>query len=277
MRRGAAILLLGVALACGAPDDESAPDVLDALREQAATPEQRALLERLTPADVEPLLGGAPGEDGVVQRAPRLAADVALPPVEPAPVEAGAPTRVALDLGGAGPFEGRARVVRVGGDSVWLDAGGNEVRIRAALAGRALAVAEGENVRLTVRAGTPERRRDILELRAAGDALGYALVGARGPVVVELRRFELRASQLAGGRGNRAPVQVGVGRETRVIEEFGVPVLFEEAGVRVEVLASVAADEAAARVLPESHRLELVVWSEKPVAPREPPEPANER
>lgn len=158
----------------------------------------------------------------------------------------------------------QTRVSSMRNNRVTIASPKGDIRLWARVGGRELALAEGDAVDVEVRSGTPFHRDDTVQLRGTNDAMGYALVGGDAPVSIELSYFELVATQDNNRReDNSAGVEIRVGNETQRVDQIGTTVRFRSAGLVVQVLASVAADENAATVLPESHRLEIAVWRDK--------------
>ena len=159
------------------------------------------------------------------------------------------------------PLETSGRVVGVQAEMLTIEAPEGIVQLQTRVGGRTLTLAEGDEVDVEVRTGSAFQRSDYVQIRGEKDALGYALVGGEKPVTIELSFFELTARQ-DGSRtaDNSMGVTVQVGDESQRIDELGEVLHFEAAGLSVQVLASIAADEETAAILPESHRLEIVVW-----------------
>jgi hypothetical protein len=172
--------------------------------------------------------------------------------------------RVPAQAFGEKPLATRGRVVGVQAEMLTIRAPEGLVQLQTRVGGRTLVFAEGEEVDVEIRSGTPFSRSDYLQLRGASDALGYALVGGNAPVTIELSFFNLTARQ-EGPRGsdNSMGVTIQVAGESQRIENLGEAIHFQTAGLFVQVLASIAADENTAAVLPESHRLEIVVWPDQ--------------
>lgn len=159
------------------------------------------------------------------------------------------------------PLTTRGRVLGVQAEMLTIQAPEGTVRLQTRVGGRTLALGEGEEVDVEIQSGTPFRRSDYVQVRGEKDALGYALVGGDAPVTIELSFFDLTARQDGPRAGdNTMGVTVQVGNESQRVDKLGETLRFEAAGLLVQVLASVAADEEAAALLPESHRLEIVVW-----------------
>lgn len=159
------------------------------------------------------------------------------------------------------PLETTGRVVGVQAEMLTIEAPEGTVKLQTRVGGRTLTLTEGDEVDVEIRSGSAFQRSDYVQIRGEEDALGYALVGGEEPVTIELSFFELTARQ-DGSRtaDNSMGVTVQVGDESQRIDELGEVLHFEAAGLSVQVLASIAADEKTAAILPESHRLEIVVW-----------------
>jgi len=159
------------------------------------------------------------------------------------------------------PLVTRGRVVNVQAERLTIEAPEGMVQLQIRVGGRTLALREGEEVDIEIRTGSPFRRSDYLQVKGEKDALGYALVGGEGPVTIELPLFNLTARQEdPRADRNTMGVTVRVGEESQRIDELGDTLRFEAAGLFVRVLASIAADEKTAALLPEPHRLEIIVW-----------------
>lgn len=189
-----------------------------------------------------------PADQGVQRMPPQLDTQVLM-------------ERVPDQAFGDKPLETSGRVVGVQAEMLTIEAPEGMLQLQTRVGGRTLTLAEGDEVDIEVRTGSVFQRSDYVQIRGEKDALGYALVGGEEPVTIELSFFELTARQ-DGSRNadNSMGVTVQVGDESQRIDELGEVLHFEAAGLFVQVLASIAADEETAAILPESHRLEIVVW-----------------
>ncbi len=162
---------------------------------------------------------------------------------------------------GSKPLVTRGRVLGVQAQMLIIETPEGTIQLHARVGGRTLALTEGDEVDVDIQIGTPFRRSDYVQVRGEKDALGYALVGGESPVTIELSFFDLTARQ-EGRRAddNSMGVTVRVGDESQRVDKVGETLHFQAAGLFVQVLASIAADEHTAAVLPESHRLEIAIW-----------------
>lgn len=159
------------------------------------------------------------------------------------------------------PLQMSGRVVGVQAEMLTIEGPEGTVKLLTRVGGRTLTLMEGDEVDVEVRSGSVFQRSDYVQIRGEKDALGYALVGGEEPITIELSFFELTARQdNSRTADNSMGVTVQVGNESQRIDELGEVLHFEAAGLFVQVLASIAADEETAAILPESHRLEIVVW-----------------
>ena len=162
---------------------------------------------------------------------------------------------------GEKPLTTRGRVRGVEAATLAIEAPEGLVQLQTLLGGRTLALKEGDEVDVEIRRGTPFQRSDYLQVRGEKDALGYALVGGESPVKIELSFFNLTAKQEGPRRENNTMgVMVQVNDESQHFDKVGETLEFKTAGLFVQLLTSIAADEKTAAILPESHRLEIAVW-----------------
>ena len=264
--RGQSWMLVIAILAGCAPKGppESAADAARAQAKVAADPKQQELWAAAAKAGPPPGMEKLQAGDSVVAtRAPTVMKDqptqMTLQPI----AESVPAAFVALDVPKELPaFAGGARVlaVREALQTIELDVGqGEPLRLQVKVRNGALRIAAGETVQLAMRQGDPFRRDDLFTIRAKNDDFAYSLVGAQGPVKLEIPLLRLTASQTGEAKDSAMGVTVTLDRETRVLAP-GEEAPFKTGGLTVKVLASVAAQGEVANLLPEPYRLEIMAW-----------------
>jgi len=259
---GLALLLL----ACPAADQppRQSEEMLEAQAELATDPSQAEAWKEAAARPAE--LPEPPGEGQVTVRKPAAVSDRASTP-RPQPFPADLPAAAVLVSAPELPegFAGPMTVEAVDGEYLTLDLGQDRLlRLHAKVRGRPLQARPGETGRLVFRStGDPFHRDDTLEIDLPAEEFFQVVAGGDRPVRVEVRSFKLSAAQTEPAERGGMPVQIRAGNVVRTLragEETDVA-----GGLTVRVVASVAASEEAAAVLPERYRLELIGWRSRGV------------
>lgn len=270
MRMQCLLILTGLMLVGGcAPAPEAPKDAREAARTQAelSTDAEQARLwqeaaESGTTAGMEQLsVEGSP----VRTRQPAVVPDQAVEAQRkayPETIQSAVTVVSAAELDA--PFSGPARVASTDGEFLTLDLGEERVlSLQTKVRGGPLRVKEGETAELLYRAGDPFARNDVIALKLEDDDLLYALVGADGPVSLELEAFDLTAKQVGEPKDNTMAVEISSGGESHTLSA-GEQATLRKPGLTVEVKASVAVQGESAYALPgRPYRIELLGWRTK--------------
>ncbi len=259
------VLISSSLAACATAERLTMSDSDLAMRQaQLATSAEQAKLWRAaakSPA-VTGLSNASYGGDAVVQRVPtRIAADAMATGSERlgAGVSTGYAAQALPDLPKA--YRGTAQVTSTAGDSLVLNLPNlGEARLLAKAAGRPLRAKAGDHAQIYMRRGDPFHRNDVMAITLPEDQFIHALVGADGPVTLDLPAYRLVAQQTGEVRQNGLGVQVTLDGETRFLQA-GDKADFAAGGLTVMINASVAVQGEAAHALPgKPYRLELIAW-----------------
>lgn len=266
-----AFVLAGIALALAACAESAEEQQQAAVEQPSATmaelavdPQQKQLWEQAAQRGDESVLSEALVAGGAVTVREPVRVDDTRLEARPQPFPLDLATAFALvEVSPTLPmtYDGDVRVVTVDEEFLTLELDKDQRLIaQAKVRGGTLNATEGETARLLWRQGDPFARDDVFALATEQDVFGRALVGGDSPVRVDLPPLGLVAAQTDQPAGNVMPVDVTVAGETQRLQP-GEEAQFDQAGVTVRVVASVAVQGEAANALPgRPYRLELLGW-----------------